>query len=296
MTGVAARGPEGLEEISARAVILACGGFEANPEWRTRYLGPGWELARVRGTRMSRPRDLADWLAYLETLHPKAIALGLDRVRAVLARLDAPIRCPVVTVTGTNGKGSTSAMIEAAMRCAGYRTGLYTSPHLLRYNERVRVAGVEASDEALVGALNAVEDARTANAPAVPLTYFEFGTLAALHLFSRSALDVLVLEVGLGGRLDAVNVVDAENRLIGIVTDGDLRRTIERTAPENLANLSAAQMMTQNPVTANPETLAFDALNTMENRPMQISVLPVVDAAGAAVGLLRLHDIVRSGL
>jgi arabinose-5-phosphate isomerase len=96
--------------------------------------------------------------------------------------------------------------------------------------------------------------------------------------------------------LGAVNVVSAENRLVGIVTDGDLRRTIERTAPENLANLSAAQMMTQNPVTANPETLAFDALNTMENRPMQISVLPVVDASGAAVGLLRLHDIVRSGL
>jgi len=167
----------------------------------------------------ARPRDLAGWLAYLETLHPKAIALGLDRVRAVLGRLDAPIRCPVVTVTGTNGKGSTAAMIEAAMRCAGYRTGLYTSPHLLRYNERVRIAGVEASDEAIVGALGAVEDARTLDAPAVPLTYFEFGTLAALHLFSRSRLDALVLEVGLGGRLDAVNVVDAD---VAVVTSVDL--------------------------------------------------------------------------
>jgi arabinose-5-phosphate isomerase len=97
--------------------------------------------------------------------------------------------------------------------------------------------------------------------------------------------------------LGAVNVVDGENKLIGIVTDGDLRRTIEKTAPENLANLNAAQMMTANPVTANPEMLAFDALNKMENRPMQISVLPVVDEkSGAAVGLLRLHDIVRSGL
>ncbi len=96
--------------------------------------------------------------------------------------------------------------------------------------------------------------------------------------------------------LGAVNVVNGENKLIGIVTDGDLRRTIERTAPENLSNLAAAQMMTGNPVTANPEMLAFDALNTMENRPMQISVLPVVDETGAAVGLLRLHDIVRSGL
>ncbi len=96
--------------------------------------------------------------------------------------------------------------------------------------------------------------------------------------------------------LGAVNVVEAENKLIGIVTDGDLRRTIEKTTPENLANLSAAQMMTENPVTANPEMLAFDALNIMENRPSQISVLPVVDESGAAVGLLRLHDIVRSGL
>jgi dihydrofolate synthase/folylpolyglutamate synthase len=167
----------------------------------------------------ARPRDLAGWLAYLETLHPKAIALGLDRVRAVLDRLDAPIRCPVVTVTGTNGKGSTCAMIEAAMRSAGFRTGLYMSPHLVRYNERVRIAGIESSDEALVGALNEVEDARTRSAPAVPLTYFEFGTLAALLRFSRSRLDVLVLEVGLGGRLDAVNVVDAD---VAVVTSVDL--------------------------------------------------------------------------
>jgi len=96
--------------------------------------------------------------------------------------------------------------------------------------------------------------------------------------------------------LGAVNVVDSNDKLIGIVTDGDLRRTIEKTLPENLSNLSAAQMMTGNPTTANPEMLAFDALNIMENRPMQISVLPVVDETGAAVGLLRLHDIVRSGL
>ncbi len=169
--------------------------------------------------RDARPRDLAGWLAYLETLHPKSIALGLDRVRAVLARLDAPIRCPVVTVTGTNGKGSTSAMIEAAWRAAGYRIGLYASPHLVRYNERVRIDGVEASEEALVGALNAVEDARTASEPAVPLTYFEHGTLAALHLFSHGRLDGLVLEVGLGGRLDAVNVVDAD---VAVVTSIDL--------------------------------------------------------------------------
>jgi arabinose-5-phosphate isomerase len=96
--------------------------------------------------------------------------------------------------------------------------------------------------------------------------------------------------------LGAVNVVSAENRLIGIVTEGDLRRTIEKIAPENLTGLSAERMMTADPVTAHPEMLAFDALNKMENRPTQISVLPVVDESGAAVGLLRLHDIVRSGL
>ncbi|MFI4925561.1 MAG: bifunctional tetrahydrofolate synthase/dihydrofolate synthase, partial [Burkholderiales bacterium] len=166
-----------------------------------------------------RPADLAGWLAYLETLHPKAIALGLDRVRAVLARLDVAIACPVITVTGTNGKGSTSAMLEAMLRAAGYRTGLYTSPHLMRYNERVRLDGREAGDDELVRALNVVEDARTAVGEAVPLTYFEFGTLAALWLFARSAPDALVLEVGLGGRLDAVNAVDAD---VAVVTSVDL--------------------------------------------------------------------------
>ena len=164
---------------------------------------------------MTRPSSLADWLVYLETLHPKAIALGLDRVRDVLARLDAPVDCPVITVGGTNGKGSTCAMLESIYRCAGYSTGLYSSPHLLRYNERVRMRGAEVGDDALVPSFNAVEDARGD----VPLTYFEFGTLAALWLFARERLDVLVLEVGLGGRLDAVNVIDAD---VSIITSVDI--------------------------------------------------------------------------
>jgi dihydrofolate synthase/folylpolyglutamate synthase len=181
-------------------------------------------LARAGRPRLSdsaatRPRDLAGWLAYLETLHPKAIALGLDRVRAVLARLAAPIACPVITVTGTNGKGSTSAMLEAMLRAAGYGTGLYTSPHLMRYHERVRLDGREASDAELLEAFARVEEARTAGEVPVPLTYFEFGTLAALWLFARRAPDALVLEVGLGGRLDAVNVVDAD---VAVVTSVDL--------------------------------------------------------------------------
>ncbi len=172
---------------------------------------------------VARPDTLPGWLAYLETLHPKAIALGLERVRAVHARMGANVACPVITVTGTNGKGSTCALLESILRCAGYRTGLYASPHLVRYNERVRIDGREATDEALLAAFAAVEDARmaTRDAAGVPiaLTYFEFGTLAALWLFARAELDALVLEVGLGGRLDAVNVVDAD---VAVVTSVDI--------------------------------------------------------------------------
>ena len=129
--------------------------------------------------------------------------------------MDATLACPVVTVTGTNGKGSTCAMLESILRSAGYRTGLYSSPHLLRYNERVRIAGSAQDDEAIVEAFNAVEDARGETA----LTYFEYGTLAALHAFSRAKLDVAILEVGLGGRLDAVNIVDPD---VAVVTTIDL--------------------------------------------------------------------------
>ncbi|MBI3147197.1 MAG: bifunctional tetrahydrofolate synthase/dihydrofolate synthase [Betaproteobacteria bacterium] len=152
------------------------------------------------------PRRLADWLAHLETLHPKTIALGLDRVRIVYQRLALRPQCPVIVVAGTNGKGSTCAMLESIYRAAHYRTGLYTSPHLLRYNERVRLLGVVASDAALCEAFAAVEAARGD----LPLTYFEFGTLAAIWLFARAELDLWIMEVGLGGRLDAVNVLDAD--------------------------------------------------------------------------------------
>lgn len=151
-------------------------------------------------------RSLEDWLRYIEAQHPATIALGLDRVRQVFSRLGIEITSPVITVSGTNGKGSTCAMLESVLRAAGYRTGLYTSPHLVRYNERVRIDGTEADDIALSESFTAVEAARHG----VPLTYFEFGTLGMLWLLSRMNLDALVLEVGLGGRLDAVNVVDAD--------------------------------------------------------------------------------------
>jgi len=172
---------------------------------------------------MSRPTTLPAWLAYLETLHPKAIAMGLDRVQAVHARIGVALDCPVVTVGGTNGKGSTCALLEAILRAAGFRVGLYASPHLVRYNERVRIDAREASDDELTAALDAVEDARTQpqaeGAAPTPLTYFEFGTLAALWLYARAKVDVAVLEVGLGGRLDAVNIVDPD---VAVVTSVDL--------------------------------------------------------------------------
>ncbi len=168
---------------------------------------------------MANPESLAGWLAYLETLHPKAIEMGLDRVAGVASMMALDVGCPVITVGGTNGKGSTCAMLDAIYRHAGYRVGQYTSPHLLRFNERVRIAGNEAEDETLVAAFARVEQARTASDPPTPLTYFEFSTLAALHVFAGARLDVLVLEVGLGGRLDAVNVIDAD---VAVVTAIDI--------------------------------------------------------------------------
>jgi dihydrofolate synthase/folylpolyglutamate synthase len=156
-------------------------------------------------------RSLADWLAYLEQLHPSAIDMGLDRVQLVSARLGLTRPAPlVVTVTGTNGKGSTCAFIASLLTSQGMQVGIYSSPHLLRYNERVQLNGCEASDQELCEAFAAVEAARGE----VSLTYFEMGTLAAFWLFERAQLDATVLEVGLGGRLDAVNIVDADLAVI----------------------------------------------------------------------------------
>ncbi len=218
--------------------------------------------------------SLDDWLGYIERQHPKSIEMGLDRVREVARRMGLvkPAK-RIVIVGGTNGKGSTVAFIEAIARAGGWKTGAYTSPHLLRYNERVRIDGVEASDAELVEAFEAVEEARLSflhpgeepapylirgdaqrwmragefrpsetikqsdsarphppfghllpkgEGESIPLTYFEFGTLAALWLFQRSELDLAVLEVGLGGRLDAVNIVDAD---VAVITTVDIDHT-----------------------------------------------------------------------
>lgn len=153
---------------------------------------------------------LEAWLGYIELQHSKPVDMGLDRVRIVADRMRIRLECPIITVGGTNGKGSTCAMLEAILSTAGYRVGCYTSPHLLRYNERVRIDRKEASDRAICEGLAAVDAVRGDTS----LTYFEFGTLAAADYFSRSNIDVAVLEVGLGGRLDAVNIFDTECAVI----------------------------------------------------------------------------------
>jgi dihydrofolate synthase / folylpolyglutamate synthase len=156
------------------------------------------------------PHSLDDWLAFISAQHPSTIALGLDRVREVAARMGLAPPPAAITVGGTNGKGSTCAMLERILVESGYRVGGYSSPHLLRYNERVRVDGVEASDAVLAASFERVEAVRGATA----LTYFEFGTLAALAVFEEAKVEAVVLEVGLGGRLDAVNIVDADCAIV----------------------------------------------------------------------------------
>ncbi len=170
----------------------------------------------------SEPHNLSDWLAHCERLHPKSIDLGLDRVRQVARRMGLYFRCPVITVAGTNGKGSTCAMLESILSQAGYRTGVYTSPHLVQFEERLRLNGKLVDASALVTPFARVESARVQDGSAISLTYFEFSTLAILDLMMRAGLDVAVLEVGLGGRLDAVNIIDSD---CAVITCIDLDHT-----------------------------------------------------------------------
>lgn len=155
---------------------------------------------------------LAQWLDWVEKMHPTEIELGLDRVRQVYLALELDFAdTQLVTVAGTNGKGSTITYLSTILQCAGYRTGCYTSPHFLRYNERVVLEGEQAEDEALCAAFRAVDAVRGD----ISLTYFEWGTLVALYLLAEAKLDVALLEVGLGGRLDAINIIDPH---IAVVT------------------------------------------------------------------------------
>lgn len=164
------------------------------------------------------PTTLADWLSLLESRHAKTIDMGLDRVTQVKEKIGIQFQCPVIMVAGTNGKGSTCAMLESVLLQAGYRVGLYIKPHFLHFNERARIGGESASDAALIASFEAVEAQRGE----ISLSYFEFTTLAIMHLLAQAELDVVILEVGLGGRLDAVNVIDAD---VAIVTSVDIDHT-----------------------------------------------------------------------
>jgi dihydrofolate synthase/folylpolyglutamate synthase len=150
-------------------------------------------------------RELGGWLAWQQAAHPVEIDPGLERVGAAWRRLRLPFAATVLTVGGTNGKGSTAAYLDAILRAAGYETGLFTSPHLVRYQERIRVCGREVADDALLAAFAEIDRARGD----ISLTFFEWSTLAALATFARANVDVAVLEVGMGGRLDAVNLLDS---------------------------------------------------------------------------------------
>ncbi|MFT5392541.1 MAG: dihydrofolate synthase/folylpolyglutamate synthase [Gammaproteobacteria bacterium] len=162
---------------------------------------------------------LEEWLAWQESLHPSGMALGLERCREVLDQLGwGPLPFPVITVAGTNGKGSTIAFLEAMFIAGGYRVGSYTSPHLLRYNERIRVCGHEVSDDTVMAGFARIDDARSLTM----LTYFEFATLAAVDIFQHECVDVALMEVGLGGDLDAVNLFDPD---VAVVTSVDIDHT-----------------------------------------------------------------------
>jgi dihydrofolate synthase/folylpolyglutamate synthase len=163
-------------------------------------------------------KTLSEWLAHCENLHPHAIDMGLDRVRQVAQKLQLALKVPVITVAGTNGKGSTCAMLEAIYLQAGYKTGVYTSPHLVQFEERCRLQGESPPAAMFASAFEQVEQARGE----ISLTYFEFSTLAILKMMADSELDVVILEVGLGGRLDAVNLLDAD---CAIITSIDLDHT-----------------------------------------------------------------------
>ncbi len=169
-------------------------------------------------TTPAHPANLNEWLTLLESRHFKTIDMGLDRVKLVKERLNLQFSCPVIMVAGTNGKGSTCSMLESILLRAGYKVGLYIKPHFLHFNERARVNGESSSDQAIIASFEAVEAQRGD----VSLTYFEFTTLAIMHLMANTPLDVVILEVGLGGRLDAVNIIDAD---VSIVTSIDIDHT-----------------------------------------------------------------------
>lgn len=203
----------------------------------------------MHSTDPSRFTTLHEWLAHCERLHPlgqRGIELGLDRVGLVAQRMGIRFDCPVITVAGTNGKGSTCAMLESILGQAGYKTGVYTSPHLVHFEERLRLNGEAVDATKLVAACARVEGAKHQNGSETTLTYFEFTTLAILDVMARETLDVVILEVGLGGRLDAVNIIDPD---CSVITSIDLDH-MEFLGPdrESIGREKAGIMRTGRPV------------------------------------------------
>ena len=209
-------------------------------------------------------KTLSDWLAYCEQIHPKTIDMGLDRVRLVALRMGLAFKCPVITVAGTNGKGSTCAMLESIVLQAGYRCGVYTSPHLVHFEERLRINGQAVQDTSLLDSFARVEQARMHAADGthkeVSLSYFEFTTLAILHAMAQIDLDVVILEVGLGGRLDAVNIIDAD---CAVITSIDLDH-MELLGPdrESIGREKAGIMRTGRPVVVSDPVPPQSVLDT----------------------------------
>ena len=189
-------------------------------------------------------RSLADWLTHQERVHPQAIDLGLERLERVLRRLDwRQPRVPVITIAGTNGKGSVAAYATAILQAAGYRVGTFTSPHLRDYRERIRIDGEKVDVAALLAAFERIEAACQGGDGAISLTFFEYNALAALLVFESAGLDAWVLEVGMGGRLDAVNVVDPTVAVvvsIGLDHQEFLGTTLEAIAREKAGIFRAA--------------------------------------------------------
>jgi len=211
---------------------------------------------------------LKDWLSWQETLHPVEIDLGLERVSSVLARLNLTrFDFTLITVAGTNGKGSCVAMLEAILLAAGYSVGSYTSPHLLRYNERIKLGGQPVDDAMLCASFERIDQARVD----VRLTYFEFGTLAAIDILHRAEVDVAILEVGLGGRLDAVNILDADVALITAI-DVDHVDWLGSDR-ETIAREKAGILRTGRPAVCADPTPPASLLSVAESLKVSLSLL-----------------------
>ncbi|EOU6486197.1 bifunctional tetrahydrofolate synthase/dihydrofolate synthase [Escherichia coli] len=269
---------------------------------------------------------LASWLSYLENLHSKTIDLGLERVSLVAARLGVLKPAPFVfTVAGTNGKGTTCRTLESILMAAGYKVGVYSSPHLVRYTERVRVQGQELPESAHTASFAEIESARGD----ISLTYFEYGTLSALWLFKQAQLDVVILEVGLGGRLDATNIVDADVAVVtsialdhtdwlgpdresigrekagifrsekpAIVGEPEMPSTIADVAQEKGALLQRRGVEWNYSVTDHDWAFS-DAHGTLENLPLPLVPQPNAATALAALrasGLEVSENAIRDGI